>query len=298
MRLRVNNGRSSWYDTNTYVEPLIGNQPLIVAIDQSKTNCAIIVGTTDRKVIHIAEASGNDPEFYERAGDTTTFCVELTDYLAKLLGRSTIHGMWQEKPIFKDNDSKWYKGKKERGDGYSHFKSQLVLTEIRAALLNFSIKLTGEPSKEVINTEWKGKILPDGYRGQKEKGSWRYLSQLDPKWINYTDDVTDALCIYLYAIATMGPAPIGICNEVEKPVYNYILSIVDSCAVPKTAVHFQVNSNMTCEDNAIYFSNRASGLGAAKLDVMKIPIKEIYTYAVNLYTMSEPYLLVKRLDNT
>lgn len=290
MRLRVNNGRSTWFDKNTYIEPIITEQPLIVAIDQSKTNCAIIIGTKNKKILHIAECSGNDKDFYDKPANTTEYCAELDDYLCKLLKMSTLIGFWQEAPI-----NPWKKKKGGDSSGYAHYKSQMVLTEIRATLLRISQKLTGRDATEVINTDWKGRILPDGYRGQNEKGSHRYWATVDPKWLYYSHDVTDVLCIYLCAIQDCEKNDCILCVTQEESKFKYGVSIVDSFAVPNSAKQFTFNSKLTCDENATYYANRASGLGAAKLDIMSIQLSDLYKYAVNLYTMSEPYLLVRRL---
>lgn len=290
MRLRVNNGRSTWYDKETYIDPLVFKKPVIVAIDQSKTNTAIVIGSKDKEIYYIAECSGNDKEFYEVAGNTTEFCEELDSFLTKLLARGNLVGFWQEEPILKKPN--WKKSK--RSNGYDFYKSQMVLTEIRGCLLQTAVKLTGRPSTEVGNMDWKGGILPDGYRGHSEKGSYRFMCDVDPKWVNWTDDVTDALCIYLYAVKTCNSSQNIICTDIEKAEYDYSFSIVDQSAVPENALSFVASNKLSCRDNAVYFINRSSRIGSSKLNVDTLNLEDISKYAVNLYTMSDPYLLVCR----
>lgn len=290
MRVRIKNGASRWVDVNSYIEPLICDRPVLIAIDQSKTNTAVIVGTLDNTIIDIMEFSGNDPEFYDKAGDTTVFCRELSYYLEYRLSKLRIVNFYQEAPI---GPKKWHKNTEDKS-GYSHYKSQMVLTQIRGCLLELGLKMTGRPSIEVVNTDWKGRILPDGYRGRDEKGSHRYLREINMTWWSYTDDVTDAVCIYMYALWHERNKGLIICSDIEKPLYKYQCYMTDRIFVPDKARAFRAEKGLSCDSIASYYTNRTSDVGAVKLDLNTLTLEDISKYAKFMTTHSEPYLVIKR----
>ncbi len=218
---------------------------VVIAFDPSKTNMACVIGTPTGTVIETIEFSGNN----RGAGppmDTTVYCEELRAFLKSYLQKVQLYLVGVEAAITK------------RGQGYHH--SNMVLTEIRANVLNFFKEEYGVRVTEVNNWSWKSYCLPQGYRSQSEKGSKRYYVE------NYPDspyskyfaaDMTDCLCIFKYLVDHECSAYSGICNRIELCDTKY-----SSLYLPVTWENRHLfnqvtfNPDFTIEQNTNFYVNR------------------------------------------
>lgn len=269
MRYKVFNGPPREFYKGDPVPELKYNGQIVVAIDPSKTNCAVIIGDPGGEVLNIMEFSGNNWS-QGPVDDTTEFCSELKDFLNRYLGDSEVFKIGLEKAITKR--------------GMNHHVSSMVLTEIRGALLGLFYDKYGlqKEDVEVNNWSWKHAILPEGYRGQKEKGSvryfWEYLK--DPTYLSYyEDDVTDALCIYKYLVLETKDKYRIACQESEKPIKAYSYSLMPEWADALEFRQFDYNPSFGVEDNATYFANRSQVNGIAKVNIDRVSLPDIYKNA-------------------
>lgn len=241
----------------------------VVTIDPSKTNCAMVIGDPGGNVISIVEMTGNN----WRSGpveDTTQYCSELKEFILRYIGKAHLYAVGLEKAITKK--------------GMEHHHSNMVLTEIRAAILNLFWEEYGLRDKdvEVNNWAWKHYVLPEGYRSQSEKGSSRYFWQYlkDKTYLNYFEaDVTDCLCIYKYVIRDFKDTYTIACRQSEAAIKRLSVAIMPPWADQLSYRVFSYNPSFTLEENAAYFANRSSVHGIACVDVKYLSLDDIYRHA-------------------
>lgn len=232
MTYRINNGDILPFEVkHAPVLHYTGN--VVVAIDPSKTNMGVVIGTdAGKKICHI-ELSG-------KGCDTTEYCLDLKRFFGNYLSQAHICMVGVEQAV-------QYKG-------YNYYRSQMVLTQIRATILEFFLEHFGIAVKEINNYAWKGAILPDGYRGHKEKGSKRWLAEKG--FTDLSDDVTDAICIYLYLMTFVTEHEVLVCTKAEVPVQKYQLCIVPKdFQVDGISATYRANPDIDIRGNLGYFTN-------------------------------------------
>lgn len=278
MQVKFDDTRYMYYTLDSTVEPLKCKDPVVIAIDPSKTNMAICIATPSRNIIKMLQFS--DPG---RANDTTTYCRKFKRFLKQYLANVEIFDAGIEAAISKR--------------GMVHHHSSMVLTEIRAAMLDLFYEHFDVKIKEINNWSWKSKILPDGYRGQHEKGSTRYLPDL---YLKYgSDDATDAICMMLYLTYdywdTCPIEPKGI----EAPVMNYNISLMPPMGT-EAPVGFRFityNPDISLRANAIYYVNRANNPGLAVVPKECLTESEILQYTpkgISLENTKEIWVVIVR----
>lgn len=239
---------------------------LVAAIDPGKTNMAMVVGTTfgTRLCILQFRAPG-------AAYDNSDYCQDFKEYISKYFSGCHFKAFGIEKAISK------------QGMNYHH--SSMVLTEIRANLIDLAFELTGSKPIEINNWSWKYATLPDGYRSQSEKGSARLLSSVYAAYGNA--DVTDAICMYDYLVKQV-PTPVTIKpDRAEQPLANYKAYILPAGnPASKTARRFTYEPGLSFEENCAYFINRTWEAGVAALNVDDLTLQDIYSHAVGFMTES------------
>lgn len=269
MLYKIFNGVPHRFEHGSSVPDLKYTGDIVMAIDPSKTNCAVVIGDPGGEVIMIVEMSGNN----WKAGPvipTTEYCSEIREFISRLIEPANLVRVGMEQAITKK--------------GMEHHHSNMVLTEIRAAFLGLfweKYQLTKQ-QVEVNNWTWKRAILPEGYRSPFEKGSMRYFWQYlhDNTYIHYfEDDVTDCMCIYKYLILnTQGSYRIVCCEE--ESIHNpYTLTIMPSWADELNYRQFAYNNSYNVETNATYFANRSKKCGIAVVRATNLSLADIYKYA-------------------
>lgn len=275
MRYKLFNGRATEWHLGDPVPKLNYTGQIVMAIDPSKTNCAVVIGDPGGEIISILEMSGNNWS----AGpvdNTTVYCSEVKNFLSQFIERAELYKAGLEQAITKR--------------GMQHHHSNMVLTEIRGALLDMfyeKYRLTNT-DVEVNNWSWKHAILPDGYRSQNEKGSRRYFYQYlhDDTYINYYEaDVTDCLCIYKYLIRDCKDNYRIACRKVEEVINKHTYAIMPEWADKLEFRKFEYNPSFTVEQNATYFANRSKRSGIAKVDIGMLSMDDIYANASGFDTI-------------
>lgn len=161
----------------------------------------------------------------------------------------------------------------------NHHHSSMVLTEIRANLIDLAYSLTGQKPLEINNWAWKYAILPDGMRSQSEKGSTRFLPEIYKRYGNA--DVTDAICMYRYIIEKQCGPYVIFPNRAEKALAPYKAFLVPSGSkMASTARRFQYEKSLSLEENCTFFANRTWERGVASVDVSSLSLEDIYGRAI------------------
>lgn len=269
MRYKIFNGPAREFTKGGAVPELNYIGEIVIAIDPSKTNCAVVIGDPGGEIISIVEMSGNNWK-QGPVEDTTEYCSDIRDFLSRYVEKAQVYRIGLEQAITKR--------------GMEHHHSNMVLTEIRGTLLNLFYEKYGftKTQVEVNNWSWKRAILPEGYRSQSEKGSVRYFYQYlhDMTYINYFEaDVTDCVCIYKYLIRDTKDTYTIVCQQVEKEVNKHTCAIMPTWADKLNFRKFTYNPSFTVEQNATYFANRSKVSGIAEVDTSMLSYDDIYKKA-------------------
>lgn len=276
MRCRLNQGFKYRYQPGMET-PLSSSSPVVVVIDPSKSNLAGLIVTHSNEPLLEFELSGNDKDILQETMDTTEYCEAVSMFIKEVTAAVEVTHVFIEQHIL--------------SKGNDYYNSMTVLTEIRTHLIILSTELTGRKAIEINNMKWKGAILPDGYRGHKEKGSHRFLSQIDARFRDYSDDMTDCYCIKEYAFRYILSTQEIKCVSSERADYAYTIKIVDRDDYDLSkGKWFAYNNAFSLEENAIYYLNRSSAPGVCEL--RNLSVEDIYKYAEELHTQSQPVLLV------
>jgi hypothetical protein len=243
------------------VYPIESKLPVLVVCDQSKSGYAVKVGDISGRTLRLFEMSGTGMS-------TEEFCDEFSDYLKRLLAMVKIDGFFVEKMILK------------KGMGYYH--SSETLHDVRVMTKLLCESLTGKPPEEINNQEWKSNILPKGYRSRSEKGSLRYLRDVNPaEYALSSDNITDVVCMFDYVMLLRHRGQILQCHGSEPSTYNseiYIVSADDQLMQLQCNV-FKYNPDFSVTENASYFVNRIPVLGIAEIPISQMSLEDIYKYA-------------------
>lgn len=251
-------------------EPLYSNKKIIIAIDSSKSNSAIVVGDTVGHVLDDFEISGSG------AGtDVYDLCRETRTQLKNLFQGSDILLVGIEDIITK----------KEKGyKGMEIHQSRAKITTVWNNFIFFFDEFFGIMPILVNNWSWKSGILPERYRTKEhDKGSKDWFMSLGNQWADRKDDVTDAVCIYMYLLKTMNIKPTYEVKEIQPPMYSYEYSIYPtSMDMPKSVKTFIIANNASLEHNIGTISNSLENkqLGYVKVPIEYVPIDWLYSRAL------------------
>lgn len=247
------------------VHPLEYAGDVVISIDPSKTNMAILIGTPTGTILNTLEFSGNN----RKRGpvmDTTIYCDEVRAFLRAYLKHANLYMVGVEQAITK------------QGTKFHH--SNMVLTEIRGNILNFFLEEYNLRVIEINNWSWKSNILPQGYRSQFEKGSKKYFRDYFPEspyTYYYEADMTDCICIYWYMCKERCKSYVLQCNRVEQSLsgYNYTYVPADS-AVCDNLQEVNFNPRFSIEDNLAFYSNRILNTFCMTIPVDNVDTDSIY----------------------
>lgn len=245
------------------VTPLSYYGEAIIVFDPSKSNMAMVIGTPDGYILDTFEFSGNN----RKRGpvmDTTLYCEEVRAFLKALLVNVDIYMVGLEQAIQKE------------GNNYYH--SSMVLTEIRANLLNFFLETYGVKAIEINNWAWKFAILPKGYRSKYEKGSKKWFLNEMPEspYSKYFEaDMTDCVCMYWFMIDKMCQSYTCFCNKHEtcSDEINYFLSPISTTNDNRVVLF---NSSFSLEENLAYYANRILKVFEMEVPTESLSLEDIY----------------------
>lgn len=260
MEVQINLDRPFWYEAGHPVPEFPYRGHVMLATDPGKTNMAITIGTIFGVRLGIVQF---------RAGgyknDNSAYCHDFKVFLTEYLKNCTVDVMAIEAAISKK--------------GMNHHRSAMVLTEIRANLIDLSYSLTGKKAFEVNNWSWKYAVLPDGMRGQHEKGSTTFLPALYQQYGNA--DVTDSVCIYTYAFQKVGDPNYIIFPEcVEEPIRTYDMVLAPKGTGAKLkARYFQYNRTLTLKQNLDAATNRTWEPVFMEVPTDVLSLEDVYGHA-------------------
>lgn len=281
MLVKKNMGESKFiFSRGDYVAPLEIEEQVLVVTDPSKQNMALLVGGLfgDAKVIY--EFSGKDE--FGKAIDTVRYCIELREFMVKLLCKCRILEFSQEEAIDKKDKQ-----------GLEFFQTSLVLRDVRAFSIVAAVDLTNKEPHFINNWIWKTDVLPDGYRSQKEKGSQRFLvDYYGPQYATYSNDVTDVICMYMHRKKALSKGQLVECVRQEEKQAEYRYYITDISNVKSTMKKFKYNNSFSLTDNLNYFTNRVKGAGYAELDLSKVSPIEMVGHCLTTTFEFTPVVIV------
>ena len=260
MQVQINLNPPFEFRAGQKIKPFNFCGDIVLATDPGKTNMAMAVGTPFGTQLCILQfrAPGS-------AYDTSDYCHNFKDFLTRYFEGCTFSYFGIEQAISKK--------------GMNHHHSSMVLTEIRANLIDLAYSLTGQKPLEINNWAWKYAILPDGMRSQSEKGSTRFLPEIYKRYGNA--DVTDAICMYRYIVEKhCGPYVISP-NRAEKALAPYKAFLVPpGSKMASAARRFQYEKSLSLEENCAFFANRTWERGVASVDVSSLSLEDIYGHAM------------------
>lgn len=238
---------------------------VILATDPGKTNMAVTIGTPDGVILTILQF---------RAGgyknDNSEYCHDFKVFLSTYLRDCQVVVFGIEAAISKE--------------GMNYHRSSMVLTEIRANLIDLSYQLTGKKAFEVNNWSWKYAMLPDGLRGQHEKGSAILLSNVYQAYGNA--DVTDSICIYRYVVQKEGTAFYSINPvDIEEPLAPYRIMITTPSAMAKNCRRCIYNQQLGLESNVAYAINRTTERVVFTVPASVLTLADIYKHLCSITSL-------------
>lgn len=257
------------------------NGEVVLAIDPSKTNMAILIGTGEpltlkdfynedwpKSIIHTLEFSGNGRGRESPPEDTTFYCEEIRQFLHSYLDGVKFRYVAVEQAITK------------KGASASH-TTNMVLTEIRGNILNFFLDRFGVKVLEINNWAWKHAILPEGYRGRDQKGSKLYFVRNlpDSPFAHYFEaDMTDCICMYLYVLMKFCSQRSIFCSTAEPKLNDYSYSFVPvSLDTSKHYIEFDYNPRFSLAENLNYYANRTNSNFVLVIDWSVPTLEDLYT---------------------
>lgn len=248
-------------------EPSYSGQNIVIAIDSSKSNSAIIVGTPRGRVLDDYEIGGSGSEV-----DVYDLCKYARSQLKNLFMDAKILFVGIEDIITK------------KSSGYN---AGLEVHQSRAkitAVFNNYVFLFQEyfdiTPTFINNWAWKSAILPEAYRTKKhKKGSKDWLRDSGSEYGSRKDDVTDALCIYSYICKTYKFKVMDVLETTCPTNKNYIYNIFPENFDMPGSRWFDIRNNETLERNITTVAERCSTNEVAmfKFPIEKLSIDIIYS---------------------
>lgn len=271
--------------------PRYEGKRVMVAIDSSKTNSAIVVNNEYGEMIDRIELNGKE------AGTTLeavlALCQQEREVLKVLFRGSTPFIVGIENIITKTN--------REYTTGMDTHMSRFKITAVFMSFISFFQDTFGITPELINNQTWKAAVLPEEFRSRDyHKGSLAYLRSIHSKYASCSDDVTDAICIMEYLKMKHEVRNIRRIEGPEASRNSYQCWLVSLEQAKKyDGTLFAENPNMNVTQQAVVMANAIKPNAFAKctLNIENVTFPEIYTMCAGKHTFSEPkiVLLVQRL---
>lgn len=231
MELRKNN-----MPVGQYLPSYVGKR-IIIGIDSSKSNTAIVVGDEFKEILDDYEirGGGSDVDVYQLAWETRIALKSLFD------GAEVI-AVGLENIITKSSDN---------NKGLNIHQSRAKITAVFDNLIFYFQEYHNIMPTLINNQEWKSHTLPEEYRKRThDKGSKDYFDDLGGRWAGRKDDVTDAVCIFTYLCSTLTVDVVhdivGVNATTRK--YDYLI-FPTSLKLPPRTMEFRYNNKYTLLQN-------------------------------------------------
>ena len=259
--------------------PSYGGRKLIVSIDSSKSNSAMIVWDEYGHPLDDYEISGagSDVDVYE-------LCWDTRKELRKLFYGAEVVLCGIEDIITK-KESKVRYGKDGKTTyeyhGLDTHQSRAKITAVFDNFIFFFQDYCNINPIKVPNWAWKHGVLPEEYRTKgHRKGSLDWLNDIGSRFAGRKDDVTDAFCIGLYIINNNKIDTAYELDSTQPANYKYdFLLYPATYQRPAGSKLFVIKNTDTFEHNLDTISNRIEDgqIGCAKIPLEIIPLEVIYS---------------------
>lgn len=261
MYLKLNNE----FITLSEVYPRYEAQEIVVGIDSSKKNTAIVVGDTHYNILDIYEIDGSaDKEVLE-------LCYAQRQLLGRIFTNARPSVVGIEDVITTESM------------GIKMHQSRFKITAVFMSFISFfqdTFKITPEL---VNNWDWKVAVLPSEFRTREHsKGSLSYFKHIQSKYADYTDDATDAVCIYKFLCKRHGFTE-GVLVTDKEPmcsIYEFFLTNVRYNKELTNPSIFIYNEELLLEENCRFIANRLQmgGAGISVVNTKCLPLNVIYMH--------------------
>lgn len=241
--------------------PSYQGQNIVIAIDSSKTNSAIMVGTPKGRVLDDYEigGSGTDVDVYD-------LCKYARKQLRELFDGAKILFVGIEDIITK-------KSKQGYNTGLEIHQSRAKITAVFNSYIFLFQEYFGIMPRFINNWAWKSDILPEVYRTREhKKGSKDWLKAIGHKYGNRKDDVTDVYCIFLHICRTYKFKVVDDIMAVCPTAKEYIYQIFPENFDMNGARWFNVCNNDSLEHNITTVAERCS---KGEVAMFKFPIERL-----------------------
>jgi hypothetical protein len=263
--------------------PSYGGKKIVIAIDSSKSNSAIVVGDAYGNVLDDYEISGAGSET-----DVYDLCAITRTQLKSLFCGADILMVGIEDIITK----------KEKGyKGIEIHQSRYKITAVFDNFIFLFEEFFGIRPRRINNWDWKTGILPEEYRKRNhDKGSKDWFNDMGNRWSGRKDDVTDAVCIFMYLFKINKIKTTYTLKETSPTSVKYNIAIMPvRVAIPNGAKEFVIENSDSLEHNIATIANNISQgqLGVLKVKTESIPIEWIYSDKLK-YSTKMSYQRVER----
>lgn len=272
--------------------PEYGGKKIVIAIDSSKSNTAIVVGDTEGHILNDYEISGagSDTDVYD-------LCRDTRDALRQLFHGADIQLIGIEDIITK---------KEANYKGLEVHQSRAKITAVFNNLIFFFDEVFNKMPRFIPNQSWKASVLPEEFRKRThKKGSKDWFDELGNRWAGRKDDVTDAVCIYIFLMKTE-EIKVEYSVRETKPAeceYTYGLFPITFKSI-ESYKKFVIENNDSIEHNMATIAGRLdkNEYGYFAVDISRIPIEWIYSDKLKFSAIStyqredkEIYIAVQRV---
>lgn len=249
---------------------------LVIAIDSSKTNSAMLVGDTDGKVLDDYEISGagRDTNVYD-------LCRYTRRELKNLFRGSYIEFVGIEDIITKKEESNGSKGNGwHSSKGLEIHQSRYKITAVFDNFIFYFDEFHNCMPTLIPQWSWKSTTLPPEYRMRThKKGSKDYMQDMGWSYGNRKDDVTDAFFILMYIYQTYSFNVTRFIDEIvpTQKSYDYII-LPEDVTMPKTPVYESRNTDDLKHNIESIVERTDSGESALLVwDIEDLSIQEVYS---------------------
>lgn len=264
--------------------PSYENQKLIVSIDSSKSNSAMVVADEYGEILDDYEMSGKGSDV-----DVLDFAYYTRKQLKSLFEGSTPILVGIEDIITKKNP------------GMDTHKNRYILTTVFNSFIFFFQEYHNITPVFINNQSWKNFTLPDEYRTREHhKGSKDYALDTLSRYALRSDDITDAVCIlqYLKMKNNINQVKSIRTSMVSKRQYEVCI-LPSSTTVPVGVSEFKYNPSLTLKQNTdtAFASINSDVKGVSMLvSVDDLEISDIYKYCHGSFSKKEDNCILICLD--
>lgn len=256
-------------------EPSYGGKRIIVAIDSSKSNTAIVVGDASFNILDDYEIAGGGSDV-----DVYKLCWDTRDALKTLFHGSNIVLVGIENIITK---------KEGQSVGMDYHSSRAKITAVFDNLLFYFQDYHNIMPVLIDNQTWKYNVLPAEYRKRNhKKGSKDWFVDLDNKWAGRKDDVTDVVCIFTYMSMIHKVRDVRDIIQTTPCNHDYTVSILPvENDIVNGLIEFNVKNNDSFEHNMDSIANmlKPNEMGYAILPIEYVPINLIHSSNLKISKM-------------